>query len=244
MGVNSTEKVGPGGFRLDGQIIAVTEAESGYGCSITLRLAERGARVVVISRNAAAASRLASHIEDHGGSAIPIKVDLVSSNEWEQAQSKILEIFGTLHGVVHLANQGQASGLAKLNDAEWRDLVESDLSTSLWIAQAIRRHLPETWLTLVAPAASHASLPVHLLRSALQALASHATSENLRVNLLIPTHDSAGEEADRAVSEVALTLAYPALHHLRGNSIVIPQEEPKGGERSPEPGRFRSARAQ
>ena len=209
-------------IRLDAQVIAVTTADQGYGRSISQALARAGASVVLIGGNVETLAQLASHIEYAGGSAIPIKADVGVPLDWLSAQTRILEIFGALHGVVHLADKRAHSAFPTLSEAEWMDLFNCNVKSSVGITQILRRRLPGTWLTLIGPHLDETGLHAPPQRGALRGLVENAHLEDLRLNVLLPSRASSGEEHDRALSDAVIALAQRELRHLRGAIIDVP----------------------
>ncbi|PYE48705.1 SDR family NAD(P)-dependent oxidoreductase [Deinococcus yavapaiensis] len=208
--------------RLDAQVIAVTSADAGYGRSVAPVLAQSGASVVLIGGNADTLAQLASHIEYEGGTAIPIKADVGVPLDWVSAQGRILEIFGALHGVVHLADKRAHSTFAQLSEGEWMELFNCNVKSSVAVAQVLRRRLPSTWLTLIGPHLDEKGLHAAPQRGALRGLAEHAHVEDLRVNVLLPSRAAAGGEHDRPLAEAVMALARPELRHLRGIVADVP----------------------
>ncbi|MFD1732415.1 hypothetical protein ACFSC4_17100 [Deinococcus malanensis] len=91
------------------------------------------------------------------------------------------------------------------------------------MAQILRRRLPGTWLTLIGPHLDDHGLQVHPQRGALRGLVTEAYAEDLRVNLLLPSRASSGDELlDAPVGQTVLSLALPVMNHLRGNVIEVP----------------------
>lgn len=207
---------------LDAQVIAITSADQGYGRTLSQALARGGASVVLIGGNVETLSQLASHIEYEGGTAIPLKADVGVPLDWISAQTRVLEIFGALHGVVHLADKRAHSAFPQLSEGEWMDLFNCNVKSTVGIAQVLRRRLPSTWLTLIGPHLDETGLHAPPQRGALRGLAEAAHEENLRVNVLLPSRASSGEEHDRPLAEAVMALAQPNLRHLRGTVIEVP----------------------
>jgi len=220
--------------RLQGQVIAVTGADQGYGRAISSALAVAGADVVLIGSNSETLAAHASSIEASiaradggsgpaGGSAIPIKADVGVPLDWRSAQNRILEIFGALHGVVHLADKRAHGSFALLSEGEWMDLFNCNVKSTVAIAQLVRRYLPSTWITVIGPHLDEKGLHVSPQRGALRGLVEAAYTEELRANLVLPGRTSAGEEAlDKPLSDAVLALALPELRHLQGNIVRVP----------------------
>ncbi len=228
--------------RLQGQVIAVTGADQGYGRIISSALALAGADVVLIGVNTESLAAHASSIESstvrasagqrergvlgtepQGGTAIPIKADVGVPLDWRSAQTRILEIFGVLHGVVHLADKRAHSTFTLLSENEWMDLFNCNVKSSVAIAQLARRNMPDTWLTIIGPHLDEKGLHVSPQRGALKGLVEQAHTEELRANLVLPGRAPSGEEAlDRPLAEAVLALALPELRHLQGNILRVP----------------------
>ena len=209
--------------RLQGQIIAVTGGDQGYGRAISSTLARAGASVVLIGANSETLAAYASKIELAGGTAIPLKADVGVPLDWTNAQNRILEIFGALHGIVHLADKRAHSQFTLLSEGEWMELFNCNVKSSVAITQILQRRLPGTWLTIVGPHLDEAGLQAFPQRGALRGLVEHAAAEELRLNMVLPSRASGGEEAaDQPLADAVLALALPELQHLRGNTINVP----------------------
>lgn len=206
---------------LEGQVIAVTGADSGFGRSIALSLARQGANVVVLSNNGEAIAQVAAHIEVSGGNAIPIKTESNSGTDWLNTQQKIMDLYGTLHGVVHLADQASHSNFDLLSSSEWHELLSNNLRSTVSILQAMKRQSPEAWLMIVGHAQDE-RLHMQTLRGALEGLTRAARHENMRCNLLIPLRASGGEDHDRELSHLVIALSSSHLGHLSGNVMEVP----------------------
>ncbi|ADV68640.1 SDR family NAD(P)-dependent oxidoreductase [Deinococcus maricopensis] len=209
--------------RLEGQVIAVTNADSGYGRTVSAALARAGASVVLIGSNPETLAALASTLEQSGGHAIPLKADVGVPLDWMSAQTRITEIFGALHGVVHLADKRAHATFTFLSENEWLDLFNCNVKSSVSITQILRRRLPGVWLTIVGPHADERGLHVAPQRGALGGLVRHAHEEDLRVNMVLPSRASGSDDAlDKPLADAVTMLANPNMRHLRGNIMQVP----------------------
>ena len=213
----------PTGQPLAGLVVAVTSADQGYGRPISSALARAGASVVLIGGNAETLAAASSGLEALGGTAIPIKADVGVPLDWLSAQNRILEIFGALHGIVHLADKRASSDFTMLSENEWMDLFNCNVKSSVGIAQIVRRRLPGTWLTIIGPHLDEQGLHAWPQRGAIRALVEQAHLEDLRLNLVLPARASSGDESlDQPLADTVLTLALPGMAHLRGNVMDVP----------------------
>lgn len=208
---------------LSGRVIAVTRADHGYGRLVSQALARSGASVVMIGGNAETLAAAASALEQYGGEIIPLKADVSVPLDFISAQERILEIFGGLHGVVHLADRRASTTFTLLTENEWMELFNCNVKSTVGIAQIIARRLPGTWLTVIGPHLDEVGLQVFPQRGAIQGLVQQAHTNDLRVNLILPSRASSGEEAlDAPVADAVLALATTWLQNLRGNVMEIP----------------------
>jgi short-subunit dehydrogenase len=84
----------------------VTGASSGIGRVLALRLAERGARVVLVARRGDALERLAAEIEGKGGEALALACDVADARAVERAAARAVEKLGGVDLLVNNAGYG------------------------------------------------------------------------------------------------------------------------------------------
>lgn len=208
---------------LAGQVIAVTSADQGYGKLISHALARAGASVVMIGTTPESLAAAASSIELTGGEAIPLKADVSVPLDWISAQERIMEIFGALHGIVHVADRRASVQFSGLSENEWMELFNSNVKSTVTIAQVVARRLPGTWLTVIGPHLDEVGLQVYPQRGAVRGLVEHAHAEDLRINMILPGRASSGDDKlDAPVADAVLALAATRLGNLRGNVLEVP----------------------
>jgi NAD(P)-dependent dehydrogenase (short-subunit alcohol dehydrogenase family) len=95
-------------MRLEGKVALVTGGASGIGEATLHKLAREGAQVVVADINDDDARRVAAEIEDSGGSASAVKVDVAVYAQVEAAVQHAVDVFGRLDVIFN--NAGIAGG--------------------------------------------------------------------------------------------------------------------------------------
>ncbi|MFP5465373.1 MAG: SDR family oxidoreductase [Gammaproteobacteria bacterium] len=138
-------------IRLDGEIALVTGASRGIGKAIALRAAEDGANIIIAAKTSEPHPRLAGtihtvaqEIEDAGGRALPLVMDVRDADAVEATVAQAVAHFG---GIDILVNNASAISLTGTLDTA---VKRFDLMMDV--------NLRGTWL------ASRACLP-HLLRA-------------------------------------------------------------------------------
>lgn len=215
-------------MRLNGQVIAVTASDQGYGRAISTALARAGASLILVGDHSENLAAHASTLEHLGGVAIPMQANVSMPSDWTSAQNRMLEIFGTLSGVVHLADRRAHGKFNLLSETEWMELFNSNVKSTVSITQLLQRYSPETWLTIIGPHLDEPGMQAYPQRGALRGLVEWAAAEQLRLNMLLPSRASSGDEAnDQALCSAVTMLATPEMQHLRGSVLEVPLPAPR-----------------
>ncbi|MFE0327932.1 SDR family NAD(P)-dependent oxidoreductase [Streptomyces sp. Y2F8-2] len=123
---------------LEGQVALVTGAGGGIGRGIALRFAEEGAVVAVHCRTSVgAADEVAARIRDTGGRAVVLRADLTVEEECRRLVAEAAEWGGgRLTALVNNAGVQPVQGLAGMTAAEWRAVVDANLTGVFACTQA------------------------------------------------------------------------------------------------------------
>lgn len=84
------------GLKLSGKVVLVTGAASGIGQAAALRITEEGATIIIADLQEEAGNQTASQIEQAGGKAVFIRVDVSQPQDVEAAFRRIRELYGRL----------------------------------------------------------------------------------------------------------------------------------------------------
>lgn len=125
---------------LTGRVGLVTGGSRGIGRAIALKLAERGARVVINYRTSAqAAADLVEQIQSDGGQATAVQADV---SEYEQAQAlvkRVVEEYGSLDILVNNAGITRDTLLARMSEEEWDAVIDTNLKSVFNCSKAALR---------------------------------------------------------------------------------------------------------
>ncbi|WP_324749608.1 SDR family NAD(P)-dependent oxidoreductase [Sphingomonas sp. LY54] len=124
---------------LSGRAAIVTGGASGIGAATARLLAARGAAVLVVDRDAAAADALCRDIADAGGRTQQYLADLTDTGAANGAVAAALDAFGRLDILINNAGIGARGPSHELGDTEWRRVLALNLDSVFYMARAALR---------------------------------------------------------------------------------------------------------
>jgi len=110
--------------KLADQVMVITGATSGIGLATAKRAAQRGARVVLCSRNEPELQETVTAIQDAGGTAVAVVADVSNPEDMERLASTAVETFGSLDTWVNNAGVSFYGRLTEVAIEDMRQLFE------------------------------------------------------------------------------------------------------------------------
>jgi 3-oxoacyl-[acyl-carrier protein] reductase len=114
-------------MKLDGKVALVTGASRGIGRAVALKLAEKGADLVVTATSLERAQKTADEITAMGRKSLAVKVDVSETTDVEALYSKVIEVFGKLDILVNNAGITRDGLLMRMKDADWDAVLDTNL---------------------------------------------------------------------------------------------------------------------
>jgi NAD(P)-dependent dehydrogenase (short-subunit alcohol dehydrogenase family) len=125
-------------FRLDGQLAAITGGANGIGWACARLLAEAGARVVLIDRDADALRHAARELPGSDTR----QLDVADAPAVERCFADIAAAHGPLHVLVNNAGLAIRKPSLELEVEDWNAVVAVNLTGAFLCARAAARHMP------------------------------------------------------------------------------------------------------
>jgi NADP-dependent 3-hydroxy acid dehydrogenase YdfG len=123
---------------IGGKVVAITGASSGIGEATALRLAERGAKIVLGARRSDRLVALADRIARAGGAAACVRTDVKRRGDLSALVTLACERFGKLDVLVNNAGIGPISLLDDLRVEDWEEMIDVNVKGVLYgIAAAL-----------------------------------------------------------------------------------------------------------
>jgi 3-oxoacyl-[acyl-carrier protein] reductase len=131
-------------MKLSGKVAIITGASKGIGKGIAVRYAREGASVVLASRSLDLLASIAGQIQQEGGKALALEVDVRRHESVEAMVDKTVKQFGRLDIMVNNAGISMAHPSEDLSPQDWQRALDTDLSGVFFGCQcAARRMIPQ-----------------------------------------------------------------------------------------------------
>ncbi len=183
--------------KLRGKVAIVTGGGSGIGAATSRLFAEEGASVVVTDLDEEAALRIAKEIDDAGGQAVGVKVDVTRKEEIEKAVKEALDRWGRIDILVNSAGMGELEWFLEGDEETWDKLIEVNLKGTMLFCRVVLPSMVERKygkIINVASAAGKIGAGMQVVYSAAKAgvegftksLAREVARYRINVNVICP----------------------------------------------------------
>ena len=129
------------GGRLDGKTALVTGGGRGIGAGIARVFAAEGARVVIATRTVGRGERVAREISKAGGEAWAMATDVADADQVGAMVAEARKRLGAIDIVAHNAGVFPSSTIARMKEAEWDHVLDTNLKSLFLIAKAVLPHM-------------------------------------------------------------------------------------------------------
>jgi NAD(P)-dependent dehydrogenase (short-subunit alcohol dehydrogenase family) len=131
------------GLDLTDRVAVVIGATSGIGKSIALGLAEAGADVVPTGRRSKLVKEAARDVEARGRRSLAITADVADGDSIQALADKVIETFGKVDILVNAAGRTVRRPTLDVSDAEWNEIMDTNLTGMLRACRVFGRHMIE-----------------------------------------------------------------------------------------------------
>ncbi len=126
---------------LQGKVAIVTGASSGLGRATARALAARGVRIVATARRKERLAELETELNEAATMCVSIAGDAAEMKTAEAAVQLAMERFGRIDLLVNNAGQGSYKPLVETSEAEYDELMNSNMRSSFVFTRAVAPHL-------------------------------------------------------------------------------------------------------
>ena len=185
-------------MRLTDRVALVTGGDKGLGLGIARAFAREGARVCIANPQAGSGEAAARRIEEDGGSAIAVVMDVTDEGQVEAGMARTVERWGCLDILVSNAGIQHIDPLSSLALADWRRLLAIHLDGAFLTSRAAMRIMSASGrggsIILMGSVMSVSSSPLkapyvtakHGLVGLCQVIAREGAAHGVRCNIIEP----------------------------------------------------------
>ncbi len=208
-------------------MVLVTNVGQGFGRAVALAYGRAGYHVVCADRDVDLASKTAAEVEELGGQAIPIQADMTTQMDVLTTYHKVLEIFGALGGVVHLAEHVNTTPFENMAEAEFFEVMAETVRSSFLVLKTAARLLSVGWVVIVAPPVVDA-VQMHTVQGALTSMVTGFRQRFTypRANVVVPSRLSSDPRHDQALVRAVRYFGSLESSGVSGQAVTVDLPEP------------------
>jgi NAD(P)-dependent dehydrogenase (short-subunit alcohol dehydrogenase family) len=193
-------------FRLDGQVALVTGATRGIGRDVAVALAGVGATVAVGAREPSDGDVVVADIEQSGGVAATVELDVRDLDGIEAAVAAVRSRFGSLDVLVNNAGLGTNHPAESVTEADWDEIMDVNLKGLFFCCRAAGRVMLDQ---------GHGRIVNMSSQAGVVGIRDHAVYSASKGGVNLLTKVLALEWSDRGVTVNAVA---PTFIHTRGTA--------------------------
>lgn len=130
---------------LNGRVAIVTGANGSIGNAISLELGKQGANVAMDCRSRSEiADAAVEKINSFGSNAMTILADVTRPDQVRYMMEKVVSVWGGIDIVVNVAGIMDPSPLDKMNEDQWRHVIEVNLNGAFNVSSAAIEYLKKS----------------------------------------------------------------------------------------------------
>jgi 3-oxoacyl-[acyl-carrier protein] reductase len=124
---------------LGGEVAFITGAARGIGRAIAIRLAQEGANLVLVDREATGGRETRDLAKEVGAEALFFELDITDRDQVRGAIASAQETFSSIDILVNNASIGRPRSFLDLDDVDWNAMISVNLNGTFVVSQEVAR---------------------------------------------------------------------------------------------------------
>ena len=157
---------------MDGRVAVITGASRGLGRAMAIALAGAGAKLALVSRDAAQLEKTATAVREAGSEAQVFPTDVTDETQVLKLERDMIARFGAVHILINNAGINVRKTVPEFTLDEWRSVIDTNLTSAFLLCRAFVPHMKGKGygrIINMTSIMSHVSLPARAAYSASKA---------------------------------------------------------------------------
>ncbi|GAB5407951.1 MAG: SDR family oxidoreductase [Balneolaceae bacterium] len=126
---------------MKGKVVLIVGGSGGIGSATAKELASQGARVILAARNKSKAEEVAKEINERGGDAYAIDVDVTSESSVQNMAQEVESSLGKIDVLVNAFGQGLIQPFREIKSKDAKEIIEVNVFGTFLVTQTVLKHM-------------------------------------------------------------------------------------------------------
>ena len=128
---------------MKGKVVLIVGGSGGIGSATARELADAGAKVVLAARNKTKAEEIAKEINEKGGDAYAIEVDVTDSSSVSNMAQEVERSLGKIDVLINAFGQGLIQPFREINPQDAKEIIDVNVYGTFLVTQTVMKHMKE-----------------------------------------------------------------------------------------------------
>ncbi len=128
---------------MKGKVVLIVGGSGGIGSATAKELANQGAKVVLAARNKSKAEEVAKEINERGGDAYAIAVDVTNPSSVENMAREVESSLGKIDVLVNAFGQGLIQPFKEIDPKDAKEIIDVNVFGTFLVTQTVLKHMKE-----------------------------------------------------------------------------------------------------
>ncbi len=128
---------------MKGKVVLIVGGSGGIGSATARELAGAGAKVVLAARNKSKAEEVAKEINERGGDAYAINVDVTNPTSVSNMAEEVESSLGKIDVLINAFGQGLIQPLKEINPEDAKEIIDVNVYGTFLVTQTVMKHMKE-----------------------------------------------------------------------------------------------------
>lgn len=126
---------------MKGKIVLIVGGSGGIGSATAKELAAQGAKVVLAARNKSKAEEVAKEINERGGDAYAIGVDVTNESSVQNMAQEVESSLGKIDVLVNAFGQGLIQPFRDIEPKDAKEIIDVNVYGTFLVTQTVLKHM-------------------------------------------------------------------------------------------------------